>query len=73
MKTNRGGAANNGDEDEDYYNLPKDPASLPGNRQLTVTFNTDVSPDLQWTFKPVQKSITVMAGQTALAFFEATK
>jgi cytochrome c oxidase assembly protein subunit 11 len=60
-----------GDED-DGYDLPEDPASLPGNRPLRVTFNTDVSGNLQWSFKPVQKHVTVLAGQTALAFFEAT-
>ena len=96
-----------GGEDEGY-DLPADPASLPGNRPLRVTFNTDVSQNLPWSFKPVQKHVTVrghrspcyrthtcavvqcilcctrmrstlalrcaqvLAGQTALAFFEAT-
>jgi len=59
------------DEDEGY-DLPADPSSLPGNRPLTITFNTDVSPHLDWSFKAVQRSISVLAGQTALAFFEAT-
>lgn len=71
VKTHGGGSANAGD-DETEYNLPKDPASLPGNRPLKVTFNTDVNGDLPWSFKPVQKSVTVLAGQTSLAFFEAT-
>ena len=52
--------------------LPKDPWSLKGNRPLRVTFNTDVSGTLPWTFKPAQKHVTVLAGQTSLAFFEAT-
>ena len=60
-----------GGEDEGY-DLPADPATLPGNRPLRVTFNTDVSQQLPWSFKPVQKHVTVLAGQTALAFFEAT-
>ena len=37
-----------------------------------VTFNTDVNGDLPWSFKPVQKSVTVLAGQTSLAFFEVS-
>ena len=57
---------------DDGYDLPKDPASLPGNRPIRVTFNTDVSGNLPWSFKPVQKHVTVLAGQTSLAFFEAT-
>mmetsp|Transcript_39109 Transcript_39109/g.103027 ORF Transcript_39109/g.103027 Transcript_39109/m.103027 type:complete len:245 (+) Transcript_39109:2038-2772(+) len=61
-----------GGGEEEGYDLPEDPASLPGNRQLRVTFNTDVSENLPWSFKPVQKHVTVLAGQTALAFFEAT-
>ena len=60
-----------GDE-EDGYDLPKDPWSLKGNRPLRVTFNTDVSGSLPWSFKPAQKYVTVLAGQTSLAFFEAT-
>ena len=66
VKKHTGGGADDG------YDLPKDPASLPGNRPLKVTFNTDVSGSLPWSFKPVQKHVTVLAGQTALAFFEAT-
>ena len=60
-----------GGEDEGY-DLPADPASLKGNRPLRVSFNTDVGGDLPWSFKPVQKHVSVLAGQTALAFFEAT-
>ena len=61
-----------GGGEDDGYDLPKDPASLPGNRPLRVTFNTDVSPELPWHFKPVQKHVDVLAGQTSLAFFECT-
>jgi len=61
-----------GGGEEDGYDLPSDPSSLPGNRPLRVTFNTDVSPTLPWHFKPVQKHVDVLAGQTSLAFFECT-
>ena len=30
---------------------------------MQVTFNTDVHEGLPWSFKPVQKSVTVLAGQ----------
>lgn len=61
-----------GVSDDEGYDLPADPSTLAGNRPLKITFNSDVSGDLNWSFRPVQKSITVLAGQTALAFFEAT-
>jgi len=61
-----------GDEDNGGYDLPEDPGSLPGNRQLTITFNTETANDLPWSFVPAQESITIMAGETALAFFETT-
>ena len=43
-----------GSGEDDGYDLPKDPASLRGNRPLKIAFNTDVSPGLPWSFKPVQ-------------------
>ena len=64
VKTHKGGG------EEDGYDLPADPASLPNNRLLTISFNTDVDSSLPWSFKPVQKSVSVYAGQTSLAFFE---
>jgi len=45
-----------GGEDEGY-NLPSDPASLPNNRMLKITFNTDVDASLPWSFTPVQRSV----------------
>ena len=61
-----------GGGEEDGYDLPRDPTTLRGNRPLRVSFNTDVSGNLPWSFKPAQKHVTVLAGQTSLAFFEAT-
>ena len=40
-------------------------------RSITVRFNTDIEPALDWRFKPVQRSITLNVGATGLAFFEA--
>ena len=59
-------------DDDGGYNLPADPSALPGNRTLKITFNTDVDGELPWSFKPVQNHVSVLAGQTCLAFFEAT-
>lgn len=52
--------------------LPKDPASLPRNRPIKVTFNTDTASNLPWRFRPAQPSVTLRAGETALCFFRAT-
>ncbi len=40
-------------------------------REITIRFNSDISPDLDWHFKPVQRSVTFHVGETGLAFFEA--
>lgn len=40
-------------------------------REIVVRFNSDISPDLDWHFKPVQRSVTFHVGETGLAFFEA--
>jgi cytochrome c oxidase assembly protein subunit 11 len=42
-----------------------------GERQITVRFNTDVSPDLPWEFRPVQPSVTVRPGEETLVYFRA--
>lgn len=40
------------------------------NRVLTVRFNADVAPNLPWTFKPLQTSIQIRAGELGLAFYQ---
>ncbi|KAK9448858.1 cytochrome c oxidase assembly protein CtaG/Cox11-domain-containing protein [Limtongia smithiae] len=40
-------------------------------RKITVYFASDVSRTLPWSFEPLQKSVTVAPGETALAFFKA--
>ncbi len=42
-----------------------------GDRIITVRFNADVSRDLPWRFKPVQREIQVRVGEMALAFYTA--
>ena len=40
-------------------------------REITIRFNSDIDPALDWRFKPVQRSVTLNVGATGLAFFEA--
>jgi cytochrome c oxidase assembly protein subunit 11 len=40
-------------------------------RTITVRFNSDIAPDLDWRFKPVQRRIDLNPGETGLAFYEA--
>ncbi|NKB48184.1 MAG: cytochrome c oxidase assembly protein [Alphaproteobacteria bacterium] len=40
-------------------------------RNITVRFNSDIEPALDWRFKPVQRAVTLNVGATGLAFFEA--
>ncbi len=41
-------------------------------RKITVRFNSDVDPDLPWTFQPVQRALKVRVGEEKLAFYQAT-
>lgn len=41
-------------------------------REVTVLFDANVSRDLPWEFHPVQRSMTVRIGETALAYYTAT-
>ncbi len=41
-------------------------------RDMTIRFDGSTDPSLPWSFKPVQREMTVKIGQTALAYYEAT-
>jgi cytochrome c oxidase assembly protein subunit 11 len=41
-------------------------------RTLTVRFDANVSPDLPWSFEPLQKKLDVKIGENTLAFYRAT-
>ncbi|KAK2584911.1 hypothetical protein KPH14_002507 [Odynerus spinipes] len=41
-------------------------------RKIKVRFNADTAASMQWNFKPLQREITVIPGETALAFYTAT-
>lgn len=40
-------------------------------REVTVLFNSDISNDLPWYFKPVQRRVKVRVGEEALIFYKA--
>lgn len=50
----------------------KAPPEKPLARMMRVTFNTDVDPNLPWTFKALEPSIDVHVGERRLVLFEAT-
>lgn len=41
-------------------------------RPIRITFNSQVSDALQWKFTPQQRQVTVLPGETALAFYTAS-
>lgn len=41
-------------------------------REITINFTSHVSDTLPWSFKPVQKTVEIIPGETVLAFYEAT-
>ena len=46
-------------------------AKAAAERELTVSFNADVSDGLPWKFVPCQRSVTLRAGQSTLVFYNA--
>lgn len=42
------------------------------NKAIKAKFNADTAASMQWNFRPPQKKITVIPGETALAFYTAT-
>jgi cytochrome c oxidase assembly protein subunit 11 len=41
-------------------------------REVTVYFDANTNRNLPWTFEPVQRSMTVRIGESALAYYTAT-
>jgi cytochrome c oxidase assembly protein subunit 11 len=41
-------------------------------RTITVRFDSNVSPELPWTFEPEQRTLKVKIGENTLAFYKAT-
>lgn len=40
-------------------------------RKITIRFDANVSRDIDWTFKPVQRSVELKVGESGLAFYRA--
>jgi len=40
-------------------------------REITVSFDANVNPELPWRFRPVQREVTLPVGEERLAFYEA--
>jgi cytochrome c oxidase assembly protein subunit 11 len=58
-----------------YGGVPQRAAQAPGevlDRTITIRFDGNVAPGLPWSFAPVQQTMDVKIGETALAFFKAT-
>lgn len=58
-----------------YGGLPQRADKAPGevlDRTIRIRFDGNVDHGLPWTFAPVQQTIDVKIGETALAFFKAT-
>ena len=58
-----------------YGALPQRADKAPGeelDRTIRIRFDGNVDHGLPWTFAPVQQTIDVKIGETALAFFKAT-
>ena len=45
--------------------------AVEGGRLLTITFDGNVADTMPWKFKPAQRSVRIVPGETALAFFTA--
>jgi len=58
-----------------YDGTPRRAAAAPGqvlDRTIRIRFDGNVDASLPWTFAPVQHTMDVKIGETALAFFKAT-
>lgn len=57
-----------------FAGTPGVSAAAPGasGHSMTVRFNADVARDLPWRFEPVDRQLTVDAGESVLAFYRAT-
>lgn len=45
--------------------------AVPYGKRIKVNFNADVSTALPWKFTPQQKFVTLVPGETSLAFYTA--
>lgn len=54
-----------------YTNVAEAESDLILDQTIKVRFDASIDRDMPWTFKPVQREMTLRIGETGLAFFEA--
>ncbi|MFZ3582716.1 cytochrome c oxidase assembly protein [Loktanella sp. DJP18] len=54
-----------------YTNVVEAESDLILDQTIKVRFDASIDRDMPWTFKPVQREMTLRIGETGLAFFEA--
>jgi cytochrome c oxidase assembly protein subunit 11 len=47
------------------------PVQTANGRRIKVTFSASTSDSLPWSFRPLQREISLLPGETALAFYKA--
>jgi len=47
------------------------PVPTVNGRRIKVSFSASTSDTLQWSFRPQQREISILPGETALAFYKA--
>ena len=47
------------------------PVPTASGRRIKVSFNASTSDTLPWSFRPLQREISVLPGETALGFYKA--
>jgi cytochrome c oxidase assembly protein subunit 11 len=47
------------------------PVSTASGRRIKVSFSASTSDSLPWSFRPQQREISILPGETALAFYKA--
>jgi len=47
------------------------PVPTANGRRIKISFSASTSDSLPWSFRPQQREITVLPGETALAFYKA--
>jgi len=55
----------------DHESFDEASAKKIAERQLKITFNSDVTDGMPWKFSPSQREVRVVPGQTVLAFYKA--
>ncbi len=48
------------------------PTAAATTQDISIRFDANVSPDMGWSFRPVQNTLTVKIGEPAMAYYTAT-